>query len=321
MPFDISVVGPLNVDMLIRGDGPTDWKQLQTWAGPADVNLTAAGSIGYTVQDMVKLGLSVQVCSALSGDTFGEFIYETLKDAEIDLGLVERYPGATTGIAVYILLFGNRKRPLAYHLPTHPMWRTQFSKAAREKLLDARALHVGGYLHFQDCWHGELTDLYREAKARGLMTSIDPQFPLFDLQPPWLFALEDVLPYVDYLLCDEHEARCISGVQSLDDAAKVLLDSGVGCAILKQGADGSTIYTRERKFHQPAISLGELVDSIGAGDAYDSGFIYGTLQGWPLEHSALFASVAAGYTVTGVGGSQTMPTVESINAAIKRLKG
>jgi len=58
--------------------------------------------------------------------------------------------------------------------------------------------------------------------------------------------------------------------------------------------------------------LGDLVDSIGAGDTFDAGALYGWLHDWDWEQSLLFASVAAGYTVTGAGGTHNMPDLDTV---------
>jgi sugar/nucleoside kinase (ribokinase family) len=318
MPHDVSVVGPLNIDLLIKGAGPPNWDAIPTWDGRAQMDMTAAGSVGYTVQDLARLGLNVRVSSCLSDDPLGIFIEDTLRRAGVDTSSVQRVPGTLGGIGVYMLLFGSRKRPLSYRLPTHPLWSLTFSPAEVDRLLDARCLHQGGYLHFKEAWHGATLKLFREAKALGLITTLDPQFPLFPLTVPWLPAFSDVLPWVDVLFCDENEALNITGVRDLDSAAHYLLSAGAKTVVVKQGAEGSTVYQRDYRYHQPAILLGVVEDTIGAGDAYDAGFIYGTLQGWSLERRALFASVAAGFTVTGVGGSQTMPDLPTILAEMER---
>jgi 2-dehydro-3-deoxygluconokinase len=315
---DVSVVGPLNIDLLIKGDGPSDWDALPTWDGPAQMDMTAAGSVGYTVQDLARFGLKVRVSSCLPDDPLGIFIDDTLKRAGVDTSSVQRVPGTLGGIGVYMLLFGSRKRPLTYRLPTHPLWSLSFASAEVDRLLDARVLHQGGYLHFKEAWHGATCDLFREAKKRGLITSLDPQFPLFAMPAPWITALSDLLPSVDLLFCDENEALNITGVRDFDSAAHYLLTGGVKTVVIKQGANGSTVYGRDGHFHQAAITLGVVEDTIGAGDAYDAGFIYGTLQGWSLERRALFASVAAGFTVTGVGGTQSLPNLATILAEMER---
>lgn len=318
MSHDVSVVGPLNIDLLIRGEGPPNWEAIPTWDGRADMEMAAAGSVGYTVQNLARLGMSVCVSSCLPDDPLGLFIDSALQRAGVDMSLVQTIPGTLGGIGVYMLLFGSRKRPLAYRLPTHPLWSLDFASDVVEKLLSGRVFHSGGYLHFKEAWHGALRDLYKLAHERGLITTLDPQFPLFAMQPPWMPALEDVLSYVDILLCDEHEAQSITAEKDLATAARRLLDAGCGTVIVKQGADGSTVYTKKITHHQPAVVLGELVDSIGAGDTYDAGIIYGALHGWQLERQMLFASIAAGFSVLGTGGTQSMPDLETILAEMQR---
>lgn len=312
MTHDVSVVGPLNIDLLITGQGPSSWEALPTWDGPSEMDMTAAGSVGYTIQNLAKLGLSVQVSSCLSDDPLGAFILDALQRVGVNTTLVNLIPDTVGGIGVYMLLFGSRKRPLTYRLPTHPMWPLSFSPQEIETLLDAKILHNGGYLHYQAGWHGATLELYQAAKQRGLITSMDSQFPLFAMTPPWLPALEDILPYVDILFCDENEARNMTAESDLTACAQILLEAGAKQVIIKQGDKGSIAYWDTSYHHQPAISVGELVDSIGAGDTYDAGFLYGTLQNWPIEKRMLFASIAAGFTVTGVGGSQKMPTLEQV---------
>jgi sugar/nucleoside kinase (ribokinase family) len=308
MTRDITVIGPLNIDLLIVGDGPDDWSTLPHWDGPADMEMTAAGSVGYNVGDLAKLGLDVLVSSCVPDDPLGAFIVDALKRDGVDTGGVQMVPDTLAGIGVYMLLFGSRKRPLIYRLPTHEPWPQHYTPAAIGDLLDARILHCGGYLHFKDVWRGITVDLFKEAKNRGLTTSLDPQFPLFAMEPPWMTPIEDLLQHVDILFCDETEARKMTALESLPECANRLLESGPELVIIKQGAEGAALYQPGWQHHQDAIKLGELVDSIGAGDAFDASFLFATLQDWPLEKRVLFACIAAGHTVTGVGGTHTFPT-------------
>lgn len=317
MAKDVTIIGPLNIDMIMIGEGPANWQELPTWDGPADIEMAVAGSIGYTTGDLAKLGLDVLVSSCVSDDSMGSFILESLKRIKVDISMIKPVVDSKAGIGVYMLLFGSRKRPLAYRMPTHPAWPKSYSKVEIDSLLDAKLIHCGGYLHFKDMWHGATVDIFREARQRGLITSLDSQFPLFAMDPPWMTAMLDILPFVDILFCDEVEARKITAQKALTDCARTLMDQGVGTVIIKQGAEGSTIFQKGFEFHQEAIKQGELVDSIGAGDAYDACFIYATLQDWPLEKRALFASLGAGHTVTAVGGTTSFPSLHEILQGIK----
>jgi sugar/nucleoside kinase (ribokinase family) len=312
MSGDVSVIGPLNIDLLITGDGPPTWESLPVWDGPASMEMTAAGSVGYTVQNLARLGLDVRVSSCLPDDPLGVFIADTLQRAGVGTDLVRMVPGTVGGIGVYMLLFGSRKRPLMYRLPTHELWPSALSTREIDALLSARLLHCGGYLHYAAAWHGGTRDLFREARRRGIRTAMDPQFPLAPLAPPWLPALADVLPYVDLLFVDETEARHLTACADIDTAAAALRAAGAQTVIVKQGADGSTLYGESGQQHQDAVVMGTLVDTIGAGDTFDAGVLYGWLQGWSWARCLLFGSIAAGYTVTGVGGTQCMPDLQTV---------
>lgn len=309
---DISVIGPLNIDLLIIGEGPKDLESLTTWDGPAAMEMTAAGSIGYTVCDLAKLDLDVSVFSCVSDDALGSFIIDSLKAERVAVSEVERIADTKSGIGVYMLIFGGRKRPLVYQMPTHSPWPKEFTNDQIESILSSGIVHCGGYLHFKEMWHGQTVEIFKAAKSLGRITSIDSQFPLFTMQPPWIEAMMDILPYTNILLCDETEAINLTGRTTIEDCAKSILDAGVETVIIKQGKQGSTLFTEDTSFHQDAYFFGDLVDSIGAGDAFDACFLYATLQDWALEKRAQFASIGAGFTVIDVGGTKSFRGKEDI---------
>jgi sugar/nucleoside kinase (ribokinase family) len=313
---DVAVVGPLNVDLLITGEAPSNFEELTRWEGPADIQMTAAGSVGYLVQDLARLGLDVGLVSCLPDDQLGAFQLDALRRAGVDVDRVRLVPETVGTIVAYVLLFGSRKRPLAYSLGTHDPWPLTFDPADLDCLLDARLLHCGGYLHFDSVYHGATTDVFRQAKARGLITSIDTQFPAKPLARPWLSAMSDILPYVDVLFVDEREAGSLADREDLAEAAATLREAGPTTVVVKQGGEGASVFTRDAVFYQPAVPVAPLVDSIGAGDAFDAGFLLGLLEGWPLELTARFAAVAAGFSVGGAGGSAAMPTRAQVEGYI-----
>ena len=316
MPRDVAVVGPLNIDLVIIGEAPSSFDELTRWEGLSDIQMTAAGSVGYLVQDLACLGLDVGLVSCLPDDPLGVFVLDALRRAGVHADRVRLVPGTVVAIAAYLLLFGSRKRPLAIRLPTHDPWPLAFDPADVDYLLDARLLHCGGYLHFDSVYHGATTGLFRQAKARGLITTIDTQFPVKPLPRPWLAAMADILPYVDVLFVDEREARNLADRDDLAEAATLLREAGPSTVVVKQGSEGARVFTAQGAFHEPAVQVAPLVDSIGAGDAFDAAFLLGLLEGWPLERTARFAAVTAGFTVGGVGGSAAMPTRAQVEAYI-----
>ena len=308
MALDVVVIGPLNVDLLITGRAPTSMDELARWAGPSSVSLAAAGSAGYVTQDLALLGLQTGVVSTLAGDPFGDAILRILRETNVDVSRVRREAGTLSGIGIYMLLFGSKKRPLTYRLPTHRPWPGTLDADDVDYALGARHLHCAGYLHFPDMWSDRMAGLFRAAKARGLSTSLDPQFVLFPVDTPWLEPLVDLLRFTDVLMLDEDEARQIAQTHDLQAAARVLREAGPRTVAIKRGAQGSLILASDHVFEQPALSVPEeeIVESIGAGDAFDAGLIVGHLASWPIERSARFATLAAASTLRGSGGTHSL---------------
>jgi sugar/nucleoside kinase (ribokinase family) len=314
MMFDVTTLGPLNADLLISGSAPTDLNELTQWMGPSTVLVTAAGSNGYATLAFAKLGLRTGVVAMLASDPLGDMVYHEMVKAGVDVSRVARQPGTLSGIGIYMLLFGSKKRPLTYQLPTHVPWPNPLSQADQDFLLNSRHIHCGGYLHFQEMWNGDLARLYQTAHARGITTSLDPQVVLGPYAGSWFDPLREVLPYTDLLVLDAAEARRIAETDDLVTAALMLQQSGPRIVAIKNGEHGTLIFTPERSFLQPAAHVPEedIVDAVGAGDAFDAGLIAGFIAGWPIEKAAKFATRSAASSLYGPGAVASLTSREEL---------
>ena len=308
MGFKISVIGPLNVDLIMRGSAPAEINELNNWSGASDVHCLTAGAAGYISQNLKKLGNEIHLSSCIGDDPFGVMILNSLEKIGINPDYVQIEEGTLGAIAIFILLFGNKKRPLTFRLPTHNGWPPKFGKKAKEYLLDVDMFHSAGYLHFSNLWNSEIVDLFKEAKKRGIKTSMDPQFPLSNLEPPWIKILEPLIKYIDIIMIDENEALNISGKKSVEEAAEELYTAGFEIIAIKQGAKGVLVKSSTEKVQIPAIPPKKFVDSIGAGDAFDAGFLQGALEEKDIITAAKMGITAATMSIEGIGGTDTFPS-------------
>ncbi|WXG45427.1 MAG: carbohydrate kinase family protein [Candidatus Atabeyarchaeum deiterrae] len=297
----IGALGALNVDIIIHGTAPSETEDLRNWAGPSEITLLAAGSVGYFSQNFAKLDCEVHLVSSVADDPFGEFVLSTLKKAKIRTNHVSIESGTKSGIGVYVLLFGGQKRPITFQLPTHNGWPLRLAREKTEYLLDTDLIHCGGYLHFFNLWNGELAKLFAKARRRGLITSLDPQFPLSSLEPPWLKVLRPVLAHTDILFLDENEALGVSGAGSIEDATRILGEINVDKVVIKLGEKGCLVLSEKKELQQPAMKPSKFVDSVGAGDSFDVGFLYGILRSYTLADATKLAVYTASKTLEGTG--------------------
>jgi ribokinase len=153
------------------------------------------------------------------------------------------------------------------------------------------------------------------AKAAGVTTILNPA----PAQP-----LDDALyPLCDFLTPNETEAAQLTGlpVASLDDARRAgdaLLRKGVGTALITLGAAGALLHTVGSSVHIPAIDAGAVVETAGAGDAFNGGFAAELARGATPEAAARFGCAVAGISVTRPGTAPSMPMLSEVRALLGR---
>jgi sugar/nucleoside kinase (ribokinase family) len=312
--YKVGIIGALNIDLIIRGNAPLDKDQLLSWGGESEISCLTAGSVGYLSQNFKKLGCDVHLVSTLAADPFGDLIISSLKSGGIDPQWITRETGTQSAIGIYILLFGGSKRPITYRLPTHHGFPPILSDAQQEALLDSQLLHCGGYLHFKDLWNDELPQLFAIAQEHHILTSLDPQFPLEPLDPPWSRVLLPVLKHTDVLFLDENEAKGVTNTTTLDTALVELEKLRVPIIAVKLGEKGAIILHHGERIIQPVFPVPSLkfVDSIGAGDSFDTGFLYAILEGRSIPDAARIAAFVAAKSCEGIGGTTTFPQKHEI---------
>jgi sugar/nucleoside kinase (ribokinase family) len=162
-------------------------------------------------------------------------------------------------------------------------------------LATARHFHLSSlFLHRKLSPH--IPELFREMKRRGLTTSLDTND---DPEDKWGGVLHDVLPLVDVLLCTEDELAKIAKVEAAAEhiAAKVPL------LIVKRGARGASAYTEGRRIDLPSLRV-DVIDSVGAGDSFDAGFLHQWVRKADLETCLAYGNLAGGLSVTRSGGTE-----------------
>jgi sugar/nucleoside kinase (ribokinase family) len=138
----------------------------------------------------------------------------------------------------------------------------------------------------------------------GLTTSLDPNW---DPSGKW-HPFDELLRQVDVFLPNENEALALTGAVSVEAAVNDLRQKCKTVA-LKLGAQGALACRGEESVHVSALKL-QVVDTIGAGDTFDAGFLYGYLNGWNLEKALSLAAVSGSLSTRSAGGTSAQPTLE-----------
>lgn len=153
------------------------------------------------------------------------------------------------------------------------------------------------------------------ARSAGVTTVLNPA--------PAAPVDDSIYALCDYVTPNEHEARVMTGVEvnGVDDARKagdVFLKKGAGAAIVTLGAAGALLHTASESLLVPAFRAGQVVETTGAGDAFNGGFAAALARGMAAADAVRFGSAVAGISVTRKGTAPSMPRLEEVEALLAR---
>ncbi|MEM7717856.1 MAG: ribokinase [Pseudomonadota bacterium] len=132
---------------------------------------------------------------------------------------------------------------------------------------------------------------------------------------------DSIYPLCDYITPNESEAETLTGiavtdVASAEAAARAFLAKGVGAALITLGDNGALLVTADHVSHVPALSAGPVVETTGAGDAFNGGFAVALSEGMGPVDAVRFGAATAGISVTRPGTAPSMPQRTEIDALL-----
>ena len=295
--YDILVAGEINPDLILSGNVVPEFEQVEKLVDSAA--LTIGSSSVIFACGAARLGLKVAFIGKCGDDIFGRFMLDEMQTRGMDVENVTVVPGGSTGLSVIL----NRGTDRA--ILTHPglIAELQASSIPDDLIHQTRHLHVASYF-LQTKLQPDLPDLFRRAHAFGVTTSLDPNY---DPLEKWE-GFNELLPVIDIFMPNEAEAKSLTGAQTLDEAAN-RLGSMVEALAIKRGADGALGVMHHEKVSVSSIPV-QAVDTVGAGDSFDAGFLYGYLQGWTMEKSLRLACICGALSTQQAGGTNGQPTLE-----------
>jgi sugar/nucleoside kinase (ribokinase family) len=291
-PFDVSVIGELNLDLILYGLPQTMVLEREHLA--KDLSITLGSSSAIFAHNLAHLGNRVGFNSCIGDDPFGEICVQRLSASGADVSHVRKLKGKTTGLTVILPQRKDR------YILTYPGAMYEMTEKDLEKpfLFNARHLHLSSYF-LQKGIRPTLIDIFRKAKEAGLTTSLDTND---DPEDRWSGDIQLLLRYVDILLPNERELGKLAQTDDLEKAAEILSQK-VRILAIKRGVQGAVVRVGKEK-HAAFPPMVDVVDTVGAGDTFDAGFIHQFIRGAQIVDCLKFANCAAGLSVTRAGGTE-----------------
>lgn len=294
---DVIVAGEINPDLILTGDVQPEFGQVEKLVESA--RLTIGSSSAIFASGAARLGLKVGFIGMCGEDDFGRFMLGAMREQGVDTTPVIVRPGDSTGISV-ILDQGSNRAILTFPGLIPALQASDISDAL---LRQARHLHIASYF-MQTRLQPGLPELFRRAHALGLTTSLDTNY---DPSKKWA-GLDELLSVTDVFLPNETEAVSITRTPEVESAARQLAKK-TRLVVVKLGSTGALACDGQTIYRAGPIEV-SVLDSVGAGDSFDAGFIYGFLHQWGVEKSLRVACACGGLSMRRLGGTEGQPTLD-----------
>jgi sugar/nucleoside kinase (ribokinase family) len=291
--FDVTIAGELNLDLILYGlpeQLPPERELL------ADrMMLTLGSSSAIVAHNLAALGSRVGFQSRIGDDPLGQIAIERLQQGGVDVSQVRRVPGSTTTGLTVILHHEAWRNILTY---AGTIAETSWDDLDLDYLADSRHFHFSSY-YLQRALLPRVGELFQRLKAKGLTISLDTND---DPDDRWEGGLHEVLRHVDVFLPNEREACKAAGTDDLEGAIHKLSEL-VPLVVVKLGRKGALAQRGDERVTSPPEEV-VAVDTVGAGDSFDAGFLHEYVRGSDLPSCLASGNRAGALSTTRPGGTE-----------------
>ena len=301
----ILVIGELNVDIVATGLRSAPEMGAEILAEDCELTLGSASAI--FAAGVARLGYNVTFVSQVGRDYFGDFCISKLQQLGVSTRHVASKANEKTGVT--IALSGNRDRALVTHVGAVA---TLTSEGIDEALLKRHDhLHLTSY-YLQKALQPSFAGIFRRAKTLGLTTSFDPNS---DPAKKHSKTIDSVLRYTDVLFVNEREASQLTSSSTVKAGLKTL-GTKVRCAVIKRGRRGAVATLDGATVAHTGFKV-RAVDTTGAGDSFDAGFVSAYLYHAPLAECLRIGNACGALSAMRVGGTAGQPTESELQTFLR----
>jgi len=291
--FDVTIAGELNLDLIVYGLPEQLVPERELIADR--MMLTLGSSSAIVAHNLSVLGSRVGFQSRVGDDSLGQISLERLRQGGVDVSRVRQVNSSTT-TGLTVILHHEAWRNILTYMGT--IAELSWEDLDLDYLADARHFHLSSY-YLHRALRPRVGELFKFLKSRGLTISLDTND---DPDDRWEGGLNEVLRYVDVLLPNEREACKMAGTDDVESAIQKLSQQ-VPLVAVKLGPKGALALRGSERVTCSSTKVVP-VDTVGAGDSFDAGFLHEYLRGSDLAACLASGNRAGALSTTRSGGTE-----------------
>lgn len=318
--FDLLTYGRLSLDLYALEEGPKAYtRSFGAFIGGNPLNVAVGAA---------RLGLRVALVSAVGQDPVGEFVMERLRGEGVEVRYVFVKPGRRTPAVVLFREAGTY--PLTFYREAAADWEISLEDVSQVPVEETRALLVSGTALAREPSRSSAFLLAELAQQAGVPVYLDLDFRPDQWHDARAYGLviRSFLPLVHVVIGNEKEVRALRARKvrlvayqasepevegDLDQAVQDVLEAGVEALVVKAGAKGSGVWTRDgNHLWEPAFSVSHPVTPLGAGDAFAAGLLWARLEGLSWVDALRIGNACGAIVVGRLGCGEFSPYREEL---------
>lgn len=309
--FDIAAIGELNVDIILNGIESEPEIGKEKFA--REMTVTLGSSTAIFAANAAALGSRVCFVGMVGRDSFGSLVRNSLEAKGVDTScLIE---GETPTGATICMNYGEDRANLTYQGAMDVMGFDDLDKSVFDR---CSHIHLSS-LFMQSALLRDIDKILDLASEKGVTVSLDTQW---DPMETWKLDYKAVLPKINVFLPNSKELQALTGKGDLESAIAEVLPWLGGAMVVKCGSKGSLLVRKDGTRNLlPAFLNKEVVDAIGAGDSFNSGFISAFVKGLSLEDCQETGNLTGAVNTTAAGGTGAFTSIDAVRKTCRSRFG
>lgn len=309
--MDVSILGRIGYDLYAEEQNVPlkDVRRFSRYVGGSSANIAVG---------LARLGARVGIISCVGADSLGEYLLEYLQKEGVDTSFTRAVPGYLSSLCLTEVSPPDRF-PQVFYRRDAADTRVEIDEAALEFIASTRLFLTNGTSLCASPARESTFRALERARESGVRVALDIDYRASSWRNPGEAGLYArlALPWVDILIGNREEIATVAGGGSLEDSLEKLRKKGVSLIVAKLGPEGTRVVSQTESVFLPPYQV-EVVSTIGAGDGFGSGFLFGILQEMPLVDALRFGNAAAAFVVGRLMCADAMPHRHEVEALIER---
>ncbi|MGZ7047138.1 MAG: carbohydrate kinase family protein [Methanobacterium sp.] len=292
--IDVAGFGALNIDKIYRVNR-ISCKDDESYI--KDFSVSCGGSAANTIIGLSRLGIKTGFIGKISTDDDGKLLLKNLKKEGVNTENIVITEGRSGNVLGFVDEDGER----ALYVDSGVNDRIKFNEINLDYLNNLRVLHLTSFVSNSI----EAQKQAMEEISKGITVSFDPGRIYVEKGVNYI---RDILDRTNIILINEVELKHLIGNKfpTCKQKAEVLLDYGIEIIVVKRGNKGSYVTDGDKSHNIKPFNV-NCIDSTGAGDAFNAGFIYGFIKGKDLKESCIMGNFVAGSCIEMEGAIKGLP--------------